>query len=83
MDKTVARFNKAAGWAAFTWRIILTTGTGSIFGFLVAREAYDAAIMAPFVYFVFLCFMAWLLPFGVLITMCQATGHRLLTQSVF
>ena len=26
---------------------ILTTGTGSIFGFLVAREAYDAAIMAP------------------------------------
>ena len=81
MDKTVARFNKAAGWGAFIWRIILTTGTGSIFGFLVAREAYDAAIMAPlfisssFVYG--MAFTVW-----VLITMCQATGHRLLTQGV-
>jgi molybdopterin-containing oxidoreductase family membrane subunit len=35
------------GLAAFVWRLILTTGTGSIFGFLVARQAYDAAIMAP------------------------------------
>jgi molybdopterin-containing oxidoreductase family membrane subunit len=26
---------------------VLTTGTGSIFGFLVAREAYDSAVMAP------------------------------------
>ncbi len=81
MDKTVARFNKAAGWAAFIWRIILTTGTGSIFGFLVAREAYDAAIMAPlfisssFVYG--MAFTVW-----VLITMCQATGHRLVTKEV-
>jgi Ni/Fe-hydrogenase subunit HybB-like protein len=32
---------------AFVWRLVLTTGTGSIFGFLVAREAYDAAILAP------------------------------------
>ncbi len=81
MDKTVARFNKAAGWGAFIWRIILTTGTGSIFGFLVAREAYDAAIMAPlfisssFVYG--MAFTVW-----VLITMCQATGHRLITKEV-
>jgi len=26
---------------------VLTTGTGSIFGFLVARQAYDAALMGP------------------------------------
>ncbi len=39
--------HKAAGVAAFTWRLILTTGTGSIFGWLVARPGYDAAIMAP------------------------------------
>ena len=32
---------------AFVWRLALTTGTGSIFGFLVARQGYDAAIMAP------------------------------------
>lgn len=47
MDKTMKRFYKPAGIAAFTWRLLLTTGTGSIFGFLVAREFYDAAILAP------------------------------------
>jgi Ni/Fe-hydrogenase subunit HybB-like protein len=44
------RFNdytKPAGMGAFLWRLTLTTGTGSIFGFLVAREAYDSAMLAP------------------------------------
>ncbi len=41
------KFGKTAGTIAFIWRFVLTTGTGSIFGFLVARQAYDAAIMAP------------------------------------
>ena len=36
-----------AGLAAFAWRIVLTTGTGSIFGFLVARQAYQSALLAP------------------------------------
>ena len=47
MDHTVYKFKKYAGFFAFVWRLILTTGTGSIFGFLVARSAYDAALMAP------------------------------------
>jgi molybdopterin-containing oxidoreductase family membrane subunit len=47
MDRTMAKYKKPAGIFAFIWRIILTTGTGSIFGFLVARQGYDAAIMAP------------------------------------
>jgi len=50
MDRVVAKSpgtGKAIGWTAFVWRLVLTTGTGSIFGWLVAREAYDAAIMAP------------------------------------
>jgi molybdopterin-containing oxidoreductase family membrane subunit len=38
---------KPVGTFAFLWRLALTTGTGSIFGFLVGREAYDAAILAP------------------------------------
>ncbi|MES9843551.1 MAG: NrfD/PsrC family molybdoenzyme membrane anchor subunit, partial [Candidatus Sedimenticola sp. 6PFRAG5] len=42
-----AKYYQPLGFAAFFWRLALTTGTGSIFGFLVAREAYDAAIMAP------------------------------------
>lgn len=47
MDETVNKFNRLAGISAFVWRLMLTTGTGSIFGFLVARQGYDAAIMAP------------------------------------
>ena len=47
MERRMNKFTKPAGFIAFIWRIILTTGTGSIFGFLVARQAYDAAIMAP------------------------------------
>ncbi len=47
MDRTANRYYKPLGVTAFIWRLILTTGTGSIFGFLVAREAYDAAILAP------------------------------------
>ena len=47
LDWQVAKFSRIAGTAAFIWRLVLTTGTGSIFGFLVSRQAYDAAIMAP------------------------------------
>jgi len=47
MDHSVYKFKPYAGFFAFVWRLILTTGTGSIFGFLVARSAYDAAILAP------------------------------------
>jgi molybdopterin-containing oxidoreductase family membrane subunit len=47
MDRSVKKFYRPLGFIAFFWRIALTTGTGSIFGFLVAREAYDAAVLAP------------------------------------
>ncbi len=47
LDWQVEKYKRIAGTAAFIWRLVLTTGTGSIFGFLVARQAYDAAIMAP------------------------------------
>jgi len=47
MDRKIGHLKRPIGFAAFFWRLALTTGTGSIFGFLVAREAYDAAIMAP------------------------------------
>jgi molybdopterin-containing oxidoreductase family membrane subunit len=38
---------KPVGIANMVWRFLLTMGTGSIFGFLVARQYYDAAILAP------------------------------------
>jgi len=51
------RFTRSAGTVAFIWRLVLTTGTGSIFGFLVAREAFDSAVLAPM-------FIAMSLSFG-------------------
>jgi Ni/Fe-hydrogenase subunit HybB-like protein len=47
MERRMNRYASAAGLAAFVWRLVLTTGTGSIFGFLVAREAYDSALLGP------------------------------------
>ncbi len=47
MDRKLKCFSFSAGIALFIWRLALTTGTGLIFGFLVAREAYDAALLAP------------------------------------
>ncbi|OOZ40691.1 molybdopterin oxidoreductase [Solemya pervernicosa gill symbiont] len=47
MERRMNPYSRAVGTFAFVWRLVLTTGTGSIFGFLVARQAYDAAIMAP------------------------------------
>jgi molybdopterin-containing oxidoreductase family membrane subunit len=47
MERRMNSYTKAAGLATFIWRIILTTGTGSIFAFLVARQAYGTALLAP------------------------------------
>src|SRR5512135_3406686 len=42
-ERRMNRYTKAAGIAALVWRFALTTGTGSIFAFLVARQAYQSA----------------------------------------
>jgi Ni/Fe-hydrogenase subunit HybB-like protein len=47
MERRMNRYSKYAGVAAFVWRFVLTTGTGVIFAFLVARQAYQSAILAP------------------------------------
>ncbi|MGB0751510.1 MAG: NrfD/PsrC family molybdoenzyme membrane anchor subunit [Gammaproteobacteria bacterium] len=47
MERRLNHLSRSAGLVVFVWRFVLTTGTGCIFGFLVAREAYDAAILAP------------------------------------
>ena len=40
-------YTRSVGMLAFLWRFILTGGSGAIFGFLVARPAFDAAILVP------------------------------------
>lgn len=47
MDRRMNPWSKTLGFAALVWRFVLTSGTGSIFGFLVARQAYQSAVLAP------------------------------------
>jgi len=76
MERSMNRFANSVGLFAFIWRLVLTTGTGSIFGWLVARQAYDAAVMAPL-------FIAMSLSFGlaafllILMTVYGLTGRPL------
>lgn len=76
MDRRLyQRYGKVAGFAAFLWRLILTTGTGSIFGFLVARDVYNSAVMAPL-------FIAMSFAFGLAIFILVLMGSFNLTDRV-
>jgi molybdopterin-containing oxidoreductase family membrane subunit len=47
MSRNLKQYSKPVGLLAFLWRLALTTATGSIFGFLVARAGYNSALYAP------------------------------------
>jgi len=76
MERRMNTLTQPVGLLALIWRLALTTGTGSIFGFLVAREAYDSALLAPM-------FIALSLSYGsavfllVLLAACRFTGRPL------
>src|SRR5512135_1077063 len=56
MERRMYPFSKVAGLGVFAWRFVLTTGTGLIFAFLTARQAYGSALLPPM--FIVLSF-AW------------------------
>jgi len=56
MEKRFYGFSKPVGFAMFAWRVLLTSATGLIFAFLVARQAYASALLPPM--FIVLSF-AW------------------------
>ena len=75
-ERKMAPYIKSAGLLALLWRLTLTTGTGAIFGFLVARQAYDAAVMAPM--FIIMSFAYGLAAFIlVLMAACYLTKRPL------
>ncbi len=76
MERGMQRYTPLAGFAAFTWRVLLTTGTGSIFGFLVARQAYDSALLAPLFIAVSLSYGLAIFN-GVLMLACKGSGRPL------
>ncbi len=72
-DPALGRWTRSAGIAALVWRFVLTTGTGSIFGFLVARQAYQSALLAPL--FILLS-LAWGLALFLLAQAALFRGER-------
>lgn len=72
MEAKMKPYSKAIGTVAFVWRLALTTATGSIFGFLVAREAYDSAIMAPL--FISMSLALGLAVFNIYLLMANHVG---------
>jgi len=76
LERRMNEYTSLAGLFAFVWRLILTTGTGSIFGFLVARDAYDSALYAPM--FIIMSFSFGLAVFLlVLLAACSWTNRPL------
>lgn len=71
MERRMVAYSKPVGLFAFVWRLTLTTGTGSIFGFLVARAAYDSAVLAPM--FIIMSFSFGLAIF-ILVLMATCSG---------
>ena len=81
MERRMNDYSKPVGMFAFLWRLTLTTGTGSIFGFLVARDAYDTAVMAPM--FIIMSFSYGLAIFLLVLMAAMRGSGRELGDVVF
>jgi molybdopterin-containing oxidoreductase family membrane subunit len=79
-ERSMNKHAKSAGLLALAWRFVLTTGTGSIFGFLVARQAYASAVLAPL--FIVLSFAWGLAVFLVVQSAMYAWNAQLLDTAV-
>jgi Ni/Fe-hydrogenase subunit HybB-like protein len=80
MERRMNPWNKAAGLAVFAWRFILTTGTGLIFAFLTARQAYGSAILPPM--FIVLSFAWGLAVFHVVQTVIYTWNEKTLDADI-
>ena len=79
MERRMHRYSKPAGIVALIWRLVLTTGTGSIFGFLVARDSYDSALLAPM--FIVMSFAFGLAIFILILIASFKLDNRVLDDS--
>ncbi|MFA6444527.1 MAG: NrfD/PsrC family molybdoenzyme membrane anchor subunit, partial [Sterolibacterium sp.] len=80
LERRMNRWTTTAGVAAFIWRLTLTTGTGSVFGFLVAREAYQSALLAPL--FIVLSFAYGTALFLLTLAAASAMSNRPIGEAV-
>jgi len=80
MERRMNQWSKPAGFAVFAWRFILTTGTGLIFAFLTARQAYGSALLPPM--FIVLSFAWGLAVFLVAQTAIYAWNEKKLDPAI-
>lgn len=80
MERRMNPWSKPAGLAVFVWRFVLTTGTGLIFAFLTARQAYGSALLPPM--FIVLSFAWGLAVFHVVQTVIYAWNERALDPAI-
>ena len=80
MERRMNPYNKAAGLAVFVWRFVLTTGTGLIFAFLTARQAYGSALLPPM--FIVLSFAWGMAVFHVAQTVIYAWNEKTLDPDI-
>ena len=80
MDRKMHGYSKYVGFAAFIWRLALTTGTGAIFGFLVARQAYGTALLAPM--FIIMSFSFGLAVFMIVQAVMYRWNDRVLDEVI-
>ena len=80
MEKRMNPYTKPLGLAVFAWRFILTTGTGLIFAFLTARQAYGSAVLPPM--FIVLSFAWGMAVFHIVQTVIYAWNDKVLDPAI-
>jgi len=80
MEPRFHRHINTAGRLALVWRIVLTSGTGSIFGFLVGRNALDTALLAPL--FIALSLVMGTAAFSLMLALLQKWRGSMLNDSL-
>ena len=80
MEQRMNPWSRPVGFAVFAWRFILTTATGLIFAFLVARQAYGSALLPPM--FIVISFAWGLAVFHVVQAAIYAWNDKVLDPAI-
>lgn len=80
MEQRMYPWSKPMGFVVFAWRFILTSGTGMIFAFLTARQAYGSALLAPM--FIVISFAWGLAVFHVVQSAIYAWNDKMHTPEI-
>ncbi len=80
MEQRMNKWTRPAGLAVFAWRFVLTTGTGLIFAFLTARQAYGSALLPPM--FIVLSFAWGLAVFHLVQTSIYVWNEKVLDPAI-